>query len=691
MAAREHCIVMVVGGTDSCDRVVGILDGFGDVDVTRPDSDDALSALDETRVDAVFVGERAGGMSGVEFAAALHEGASVPVVLVASEGIAPMLAANAVGIETVIEDVANTDDRELTDCVRSAIVECAGGDQTYERTRARLAALFENSAEPIFTHTLEGEFVDANPAACDLMGYSVEELRGMGAWELVAEFAKSELQSVCHEMNVGDSETVSGTLECADGSHVPVEIHSRKYEVDGNGRLVAQVREVTERERAKAELESNQAVLEELHRITSEPGESFEDKVEAVLSLGCRYLNVEAGFVAEMTETVERMEYVVGDVDGLSVGIEMPREKTYCRRMLDQPGPLGVTDAPAEGWAEDPAYEEWGLHCYLGTAVEVCGEEYGTVCFVGWEPRSSPFSDFEQTFIELVSQWVGNELTQREQATKISEREQELVREQAFVDSIFESLPDALYAVDTEGKMVRWNDHITDVTGYTDEEIAEMDALNLLPEEDHEEVIAMMNQTLTGGKRRVESKYITDDGERIPYEFTGAPIEDENGDIIGLTGVGRDITERKEYEETLKSLHRTTRELVKSESPDEVSRRLVDTAAGAVDVAGPAVYLYDEGESGLVPTARQDPAKETGATTPVIAPGEGPVWEAFVDGESVVSEDPGASLPGGATDTYGEGLFVPMGDHGVLSLQRTARRLTTGRENSRRCWPPTGR
>jgi GAF domain-containing protein len=52
---------------------------------------------------------------------------------------------------------------------------------------------------------------------------------------------------------------------------------------------------------------------------------------------------------------------------------------------------------------DDPAYEASGLSCYLGGPVHVDGELYGTLCFVSEAPRDQPFTDAEQTFVELLA------------------------------------------------------------------------------------------------------------------------------------------------------------------------------------------------------------------------------------------------------------------------------------------------
>src|SRR5260370_33135235 len=49
-----------------------------------------------------------------------------------------------------------------------------------ERTRDRRArALFEAIDDAVFVRDLEGRIVDANPAACQRLGYSREELLGL--------------------------------------------------------------------------------------------------------------------------------------------------------------------------------------------------------------------------------------------------------------------------------------------------------------------------------------------------------------------------------------------------------------------------------------------------------------------------------------------------------------------------------
>jgi len=141
----------------------------------------------------------------------------------------------------------------------------------------------------------------------------------------------------------------------------------------------------------------------------------------------------------------------------------------------------------------------------------------------------------------------------RDNSRRVEQRER-LTSEKAFVESMLDALPDVVYAFDANGEFLRWNDRATEVTGYTNEEIAAMEPLDFVPERDEERVAGSLSRVMTDGAvETIESALVTKDGTEIPYEFTGAPLI-EDGEIVGETGVGRDVSERKRREEQLQRL-----------------------------------------------------------------------------------------------------------------------------------------
>ncbi|MBX0294832.1 hybrid sensor histidine kinase/response regulator [Haloarcula nitratireducens] len=130
-------------------------------------------------------------------------------------------------------------------------------------------------------------------------------------------------------------------------------------------------------------------------------------------------------------------------------------------------------------------------------------------------------------------------------------RERELEREREFTENLVDAIDDVFYLVGSEGELIRWNDTATEVTGYSDEELSSMKALELFPEAVHDRVVEATIQTIETGYATFEAPLLTKDGEEIRHEFRGTLIEDAEGDDLGIAGIARDVTERKARERKL--------------------------------------------------------------------------------------------------------------------------------------------
>ncbi|MFW6383000.1 MAG: PAS domain S-box protein, partial [Haloferacaceae archaeon] len=164
-----------------------------------------------------------------------------------------------------------------------------------------------------------------------------------------------------------------------------------------------------------------QTARDELYEIVRNE-EPFEQRAREALALGERYLDVDNGHLTRIDRATDHWEVIVSTdaADGrFSAGLELDLGTTYCRRTIAADSQIDLFDAPEQGWADDPAFETHGLHCYHGTPVVVDREPYGTVCFVDDDPRE-PFGDDETMFGELVAQLLGRELERRRHGTRLT-------------------------------------------------------------------------------------------------------------------------------------------------------------------------------------------------------------------------------------------------------------------------------
>jgi len=142
----------------------------------------------------------------------------------------------------------------------------------------------------------------------------------------------------------------------------------------------------------------------------------FREKAEQALELGEAYFDVDNGHVAKIDSHTEYWEAIASTdaTDGaFPPGLVCDLRQTYCRRTVQQDTSIALHDAPAQGWADDPAFDTHGLHCYHGTTISLNDETFGTVCFVA-ESSREPFTAAETMFAELIAKSLEHELQSRQ-------------------------------------------------------------------------------------------------------------------------------------------------------------------------------------------------------------------------------------------------------------------------------------
>lgn len=177
--------------------------------------------------------------------------------------------------------------------------------------------------------------------------------------------------------------------------------------------------------RETSELSENEA-LRRMYRITADHERPYEEKVRELLQVGRTYLDVEIGFLTEISDGTQRIIEASGDHELLKPGESCPLSNAYCRKTVEQEDALTVQHAAIDGWEDDTAYERFGLESYIGAKVVVDGEVYGTFCFADSEPRNQAFSETEETFVELMSEWVSYELFQQRAKEHIQKQRDQL-------------------------------------------------------------------------------------------------------------------------------------------------------------------------------------------------------------------------------------------------------------------------
>lgn len=124
-------------------------------------------------------------------------------------------------------------------------------ESVLRESEERYRALFEASRDAIFLETLEGNILDCNISACNLYGYTKDELLELKVADLVPE----EVLKILPEMLKTEVATGGATLEVLnirrDGQPFPCEVSTRSTTIGGELRIIAYVRDITERKLAE--------------------------------------------------------------------------------------------------------------------------------------------------------------------------------------------------------------------------------------------------------------------------------------------------------------------------------------------------------------------------------------------------------------------------------------------------------
>ncbi len=133
-------------------------------------------------------------------------------------------------------------------------------------------------------------------------------------------------------------------------------------------------------------------------------------------------------------------------------------------------------------------------------------------------------------------------------------QQEALKQERALSATILNTLDDIFCILDENGDIQRWNDRLEAVTGYDAGELSTIPVAALLTGEEQETVTDVIVSAIEQGDSVTkEVRLKTKAGEHIPYEFTVTPLPDER-ESLAVACVGRDTTERKQRERSLKQL-----------------------------------------------------------------------------------------------------------------------------------------
>lgn len=379
------------------------------------------------------------------------------------------------------------------------------------QAEVKYRSIFENAVEGIYQTALDGRLMTANPMMAHIYGFETpRELMAYAAstphYFYSAPGRRDEFVRTVQER--GSVTGFESQIRRRDGTLVWISENARAVH-DAAGKVIGfegTVVDVTERRRAEENLRETNERLRAL--IQASP--------LAILALdrdgNVRSWNAAATRIFGWTEAE-----VLGKPSPLVPPHRRADTQTLRERVLRGDSFAGVE---TKRWRRD------------GVQIDV-------------SISAAPLYDAQGTVSGVMA--VLADVTDRKAA------ELALARERAILRALLDSIPDLIFYKDQKGAFLGCNTAVEKFVGRCERDLVGMTDLDLFPREQALIFQERDRQVLAEGKpRRTEEWLDYADGRRVLVETLKTPFFGPDGQVLGLIGVSRDITERKRLEEQLR-------------------------------------------------------------------------------------------------------------------------------------------
>ncbi len=365
--------------------------------------------------------------------------------------------------------------------------------------------------EHVFHLDMDQKIIWANRAACESAGISVEELIGRYCYEIWGDGVR-----ICRDCTVietlGSGQAAQGECESADGRRWILKSYPIKNS-DGEITGAVEVKlDTTSMKKAEILLLAQRDMAREVLDIAG----------VMILSLN------EAGEIALINR--KGLDILGYENEDEVLGLN------WFENFLPE-GVKGIYQKKFKDFiAASPDVEDWHDENPIVTGD---GEER----IISWNNKAR--RDEKGRIIGTLSS--GEDITLRRQA------EQENKETLAKLESVFKAAPTGIGVV--VNRVVKWsNEKLTEITGYSREELVGQDARLVYPDQEEYEFVGRekYRQISEKGTGTVETRWKRKDGTIIDVLLSSTPIDPDDLSV-GVTFTVLDITERKHIEQEIQS------------------------------------------------------------------------------------------------------------------------------------------
>jgi len=144
-----------------------------------------------------------------------------------------------------------------------------------------------------------------------------------------------------------------------------------------------------------------------------------------------------------------------------------------------------------------------------------------------------------------------------EDITKRKKVERQLKDSENRLSDLVSTLSDWIWEIDAQGRYTYCSENVSQIIGYSADEIIGTTPFDYMPEEEKIRVGRIFTELVSAKTHLVdiENENISKDGRTVIILTNGIPLIDDDGNLTGYRGTGKDITARIQAEEDMRQLN----------------------------------------------------------------------------------------------------------------------------------------
>jgi two-component system, sensor histidine kinase and response regulator len=378
--------------------------------------------------------------------------------------------------------------------------------------------------------------IECNENACLMNGYKREEMIGRSVDILnVTVGTPEERTAYLNNLRKAKNFKVDTFHRRKDGVIFPVEVLTSLITIDGHELLIGIDRDITERKQIEQQLQEEKNLLRTL--LDNVPDVIYVKDVQ-----GRKTICNTADMLASGAKT---MQEVIGKTDFDTYPAELANKFWADDKfILDTQTPVLNREEPGRDAQGNPVWR-------MTTKVPLLNGKGQVIGLVG----------------------IGRDITEQKRTAE------SLAVERNLLSTMIDILPDYIFVKDVDSRLIMDNIAHRRLLGATAlEEVVGKTDYDFFPEELAGPYIAAEAKIIKSGEALInqEEPVIDQDGSRRWLLTTKMPLRDQQGNVTGIVGINRDITEQKLAAEKLAEERNLLRTLVDT-LPDRVYVKDLDS------------------------------------------------------------------------------------------------------------------